>query len=149
MPQKDASMKLREKHTISWEVRLKNLWQKKTRRCHPRKIRKSYDWPCFPDDMLQKSLGSQVCSICWYFASLGASPKSTPPTPKEKKHFGTVDGQNPTPVEVGSWGFSYIPGGCLGFLPSTVSLSCLLGMVVKGKSPSTIDTLTHDRPGPP
>ena len=91
-----------EKHTISWEVRLKICDQKKTRRCHPRKIRKSYDWPCFPDDMLQKSLGSQVCSICWYIASLGASPKSTPATPKEKKHFGTVDGQNPTPVEVGS-----------------------------------------------
>ena len=37
----------------------------------------------------------------------------------------TVDGWNPAPVEVGSLshylqGFSTIPGGCLGFLPSTV-----------------------------
>ena len=36
----------------------------------------------------------------------------------------TVDGRNPAPVEVGSLSHYlqclYIPGGCLGFLPSTV-----------------------------
>ncbi len=41
------------------------------------------------------------------------------------KLYGTVDGWNPAPVEVGSLshylqGFSTIPGGCLGFQPSTV-----------------------------
>ena len=39
----------------------------------------------------------------------------------------TVDGRNPAPVEVGGishflQGFSTIPGGCSGFLPSKVSL---------------------------
>ena len=38
--------------------------------------------------------------------------------------FRTVDGGNPAPVEVGSlshfFPVLYIPGGCLGFLPSTV-----------------------------
>ena len=38
---------------------------------------------------------------------------------------GTVDGKNPAPVEVGRFSHYlrrvlYIPGGCLGFLPSTV-----------------------------
>ena len=37
----------------------------------------------------------------------------------------TVDGKNPATVEVGSLshylqGFSTVPGGCLGFLPSTL-----------------------------
>ena len=39
--------------------------------------------------------------------------------------FTTIDGKNPEPVEVGSLSqylqaFCTIPGGCLGFLPSTV-----------------------------
>ena len=43
-----------------------------------------------------------------------------------------VDGRNPTPVEVGSFSHlftrvydKYIPGGCFGFLPSTVYLKKL------------------------
>ena len=37
-----------------------------------------------------------------------------------------VDARNPAPVEIGSWnpiiyGVLYMPGGCFGFLPSTVS----------------------------
>ena len=60
-----------------------------------------------------------------------------------KWHDTTVDGRNPAPVEVGSRypsiciGFLYIPGGCLGFLPSTVSYSdfyckCIVGFHALG-----------------
>ena len=48
----------------------------------------------------------------------------------------TVDGINPAPVEVGSlshyfYKVFYIPGGCLGFLPSTL-VSTSAGEVVGG-----------------
>ena len=61
----------------------------------------------------------------------------------------TVDGQNPAPVEVGSLshylqGFIHtrIPGGCLGFHPSTVGL-------YHDQSSSTPRYLQHSAPGEP
>ena len=52
---------------------------------------------------------------------LGSSCLNSEPRPKGNLWYGTVDGRNPAP---GEYPISYrildIPGGCLGFLPSTV-----------------------------
>ena len=69
-------------------------------------------------------------SECLLSSVKGEVSEGSPVTtvlPSATHRKNTVDGRNPAPVEVGVgslstiiWRILYIPGGCLGFLPSTV-----------------------------
>ena len=91
-----------EKHTISWEVRLKICDKKKLGDATLGRFAKAmtdlaFLTTCFRKVLVHKSV--QFADILLRWVRL---QNQHPPPPKKKKHFGTVDGQNPTPVEVGS-----------------------------------------------